>query len=386
MITHKENIKSAANWRNIRCLAGVVVLSAVLFHPGQAAAIAYASSVSGTSGQYTVEYDNLRELLKQGNLQLKKSIDDYEENVAAYQEIWDTLKWEQSNMEDKAEYMEDGDQTTAGVYASNASMLKSSARRIYSQLDTLTSDKSTRSLEKSADAYTMSAQTLMNSYNQMVQNIEAARKNVEALRAARDAAGRQNAAGSLAQAQVDSAENRLIQAENSLASLTEQALELRQKLLTMLGIADSGTVTIGPVSQPDMAAIEAIDFETDQKKAVGSDSSVQSQRHAKALGSAAVNRRFKLVDEAEGTAVSDFTAAYQDLLAQKTAYEAALQSHASALLTYQALQRKQQAGLLSNVEYLQGEADYQQKKAAKEIAAMNLVQAYEAYCWEIKGV
>lgn len=373
--------------RIIRRLAGAALLCAALLLSGSAdAAAAYASSISGAAGQYTVEYDNLRELLKQGNLQLKKSLNDYEENVAAYQEIWDTLKWEQSNMEDKAEEMEDSSRGTAGVYSSNASMLKSSAGRIYSQLDSLTSKKGTRSLEKSADAYTMSAQTLMNSYNQIVQNMEAGRKNVEALRAARDAAGRQNTAGSLTQAQVDSAENNLAQAENSYASLTEQALELRQRLLTMLGITDTEAVTIGPVSQPDMEAIAAIDFEADQKKAVGSDSSVQSQRHAKALGSSAVNRRFKLVDEAEGTAVSDFAAAYQELLARRTAYEAALQSHESALLTYQALQRKQQAGLLTNVEYLQGEADYQQKKAAKEIAAMNLVQAYEAYCWEIKGI
>ena len=51
-------------------------------------------------------------------------------------------------MEDKAEEMGGEDSQTAGIYSSNAAMLKSSASRIYSQLDTMTSEKSTRSLEK----------------------------------------------------------------------------------------------------------------------------------------------------------------------------------------------------------------------------------------------
>lgn len=66
-----------------------------------------------------------------------------EDNINAYQEIWDTLKREQDNMEDKAEDMDDEDSQTAGIYASNAAMLKSSASRIYIQLDTMTSEKST---------------------------------------------------------------------------------------------------------------------------------------------------------------------------------------------------------------------------------------------------
>ena len=42
--------------------------------------------------------------------------------------------------------------------------------------------------------------------------------------------------------------------------------------------------------------------------------------------------------------------------------------------------------MLSNTEYLQGEADYAKSKAAKESASMHLVQAYESYCWEVKGI
>lgn len=346
----------------------------------------YPENAGNTAGTVIIEYGSLRDLLKQGNLSLKESIEDYEDNVNAYQEIWDTLKREQDNMEDKAEDMNGGDSQTAGIYSSNAAMLKSSASRIYRQLDTMTSEKSTRSLEKSADTFTMTAQTLMNSYNQMVQNVEYQEKRVESLQAALGAMVRKQSAGSATQAQVKEAQKSLDIAGNSLESLKLQARELRQQLLTMLGIEDSSQVVIGTIPEPDMAAIEAVDYESDKNKAMGNDKSVQNARHTSANSTTEINIRFKLVDEAEGTKEAAFLAAYQELNASKTAYEAALTAFRSAQLSYEGLQRKQQAGLLTNTQYLEGQASYLEKKAAKETASMNLVAAYEAYCWDVKGI
>ena len=349
----------------------------------QAAAL---DNTENTADVIHIEYSNLRELLKQGNLSLKESIEDYEDNVNAYQEIWDTLKREQDNMEDKAEDMDDEDSQTAGVYASNAAMLKSSASRIYSQLDTMTSEKSTRSLEKSADTFTMTAQTLMNSYNQMVQNVEYQEKRAESLQAAWEAMARKQAAGSATQAQLKEAQKSLDTARNSLESLNLQARELRQQLLTMLGLEASSQAVIGTIPEPDMAAIEAVDYESDKVRAMGNDKSVQNARHTSASSTTEINIRFKLVDEAEGTKEAAFLASYQELQARKTAYEAALTAFRSAQLSYEGLQRKQQAGLLTNTEYLEGQASYLEKKAAKETASMNLVAAYESYCWDVKGI
>lgn len=265
-------------------------------------------------------------------------------------------------------------------------MLKTSASRIYSQLDTMTSEKSTRSLEKSADTFTMTAQTLMNSYNQMVQNVEYQEKRVESLQAAFEAMGRKQAAGSATQAQLKEAQKNLDTAKNSLESLRLQASQLRQQLLTMLGIEDSSQVVIGTVPEPDMAAIEAVDYESDKIRAMGNDKSVQNARHTSASSTTEINIRFRLVDEAEGTKEAAFLASYQNLQASKTAYEAALTAFQSAQLAYEGLQRKQQAGLLTGTQYLEGQASYLEKKAAKETAAMNLTAAYESYCWDVKGI
>ena len=349
-----------------------------------------AATQRAASQEITVEYGNLRTLLKEGNLTLKKTIEDQEDSINAYQEMWDTMKWEQDNLEDKAEEMEDDADSkgmeTAALYASNASMLKSSAKRIYNQIKNLTDEKSTRSIEKSADSYTYTAQTLMNSYNQMASNVKATEKSVNALEASYQFLVRKGQAGTATQAEVQEGQNRLEQARTSLASLKEQEKQLRFKLLNMLGLEDSGSVSIGAIPEPDLAAIGAIDFESDKNKAIGNDSNVQNQRHSKAVSTAEMNQRFRQVDEAEGTAEASITAAYQELQARLLQYQAALEFYTGAELVYQSQKRRQAAGMLSNTEYLQGEADYAKSKAAKETASMNLVQAYESYCWEVKGI
>ena len=383
---NRSHLKSIGRKTDNRKKAVTFLLAMALCLWGAGGRTSLAAVADESQGTVIIEYNNLRELLKQGNLSLKESIEDYEDNINAYQEIWDTLKREQDNMEDKAEDMDGEDSQTAGIYSSNAAMLKSSASRIYRQLDSMTSEKSTRSLEKSADTFTMTAQTLMNSYNQMVQNVEYQEKRVESLQAAFEAMVRKQAAGSATQAQMKEAKKSLDTAGNSLDSLRLQAGELRRQLLTMLGIEDSSQVVIGAIPEPDMAAIEAVDYESDKNRAMGNDRNVQNARHTSASSTTEINIRFRLVEEAEGTKEAAFLASYQNLQASKTAYEAALTAFESAQLTYEGLQRKQQAGLLTSTQYLEGQAAYLEKKAAKETASMNLAAAYESYCWDVKGI
>ena len=364
------------------CFLIAAAVCFLLIVPGECRA----DEANGASGTAAVEYENLRELLKSGNRVLKNSIESYQDNVAAYEEIWTVMKRKQGDMEDLAEEAEEAGSENTALYTSNAAMLKNSAKSIYKQIESMTSEKSTRSLEKSADSYTMAAQTLMNSYNQMVLNIEAQAKMVEVYQADSDAAARKLAAGSATQADVKKAADNLDQASNSLASLREQAQELKTQLLTMLGLEGKDDVTIGTIPEPDMAAIEAVNLEADKTKAIGNSSSVQSARHSSAVGTSAKNRKSSQVEEAEGSAEAEITEAYQELMVKKTEYQASFDSYESALLTYQSLQVKKQAGLINQSEYLQGEARYLTARAAKETASMNLVQAYESYCWLVQGI
>lgn len=362
--------------------AALMVLLCFALSIGGANTALGAETGAGTeveTGAQVIQYQDLRELLKAGNPGLKEKIDDYNNNVQTYQDMWDAFKWEQWDMESKAEDMKDSDAAASSLYASNAAMLKSSARNMYKQIDKMTGEKSTRSLEKEADSLTMAAQALMNSYNQMAVNARAKAKTAEAVKA-------RYSIGSATLADVQAAEQRLTNARNAAASMEEQAAQLKADLLLLLGMEPGARVEIGAVPAPDLEAIAAIDVEADRNKALGNNSSVLSARHAKAVGTAAQNRREKQVNQAEGQAEADLNSLYQTVVEKRTAYEGAAASWESAQIIYNSLQNKQSAGMLTNTEYLEGEASYLEKQAAWESASMALRQAYENYRWEVLGV
>lgn len=365
-----------------KTIAAVVLLCFCLHFAGAAPAF----GAQDQAGAQRIEYDDLRELLKAGNAGLKAKIDDYNDNVQTYEDMRASLKWEQWDMESKAEDLKDSDAGASALYASNADMLKSSARNIYKQIDKMTGEKSQRSLEKEADALTMTAQALMNSYNQMAVSARAKGKSAESAEAAYGAVKARYSIGAATLAEVQSAEQSLTNARNACAAMEEQAVQLKADLLLLLGMDPGAEVEIGEIPPPDLAAVAAIDVEADRNKAMGNNSDVLSARHTKAPSTAAQNRREKQVAEAEGQAVAELEALYQTVLEKRTAYEAAAASWESARITYASLQRRQQAGLLTNTEYLEGEAAYLEKQAAWASASMALRQAYENYRWEVLGV
>ncbi len=338
-----------------------------------------------SAGSAAVEYDNLRILLLAGSLELSNANKSYNTNKANYQSMLQTLRDEQDYMKLMADHYEDDPEVEA-QYRASASILGSTASQISRRLESLNRTSSTLSVEKNIDSYTMTAQTRMNSYNQMVLNVNAARKNVEAATSRYNATVRRQAAGAATAEDVMSALDQLEQTQNLLRSYEQQMSALRFSLLSMLGLEDTASVTIGGIPEPDLAAIDAIDFETDKQKAIGSNKNVQNVRHANAGTTAEIQQKFKTVAEAEGSAEAEITAAYEQLMSRKFQYQAALEAYGSKLLEYQSLQRKKQAGMVGEADYLQGEADYLEALAAKETASMTLYQTYESYLWEVKGV
>ncbi len=332
-----------------------------------------------------VEYEDLRQLLIDGNLQLQEETDSYYTNLEDCQRLIDAMTEERDYMLLKKEQYEE-DAAASGQYRQNASNLLNSITRLEKQLTRAKSSSGFLSTDKKIDSYTMSAQTLMNSYNQMEMNVSAKEKTVAAAQASHEAILLKYAAGAATKADVEAASSSLKLQQNQLASYRQQAGGLRFDLLSMLGITDGETVTIGRVPEPDLAAIDAVDFERDQEKAVGNSSSVQGARHTYAGTLTEKKMKSGRETEATGTVLADITDSYQQMLSMRTAYQAAKEAFSSAEADYRALQLKKQAGMLDTAGYLAGEASYLEALARQETAKMNLYQAYENYKWEVKGV
>lgn len=338
------------------------------------------------SSGFIVEYEDLKQLLQSGNSSLKQIKENQEDSRKPYEEMQEILKEEAKEMEKMADsYEDDGNTKMQKFYEDRADQLKTAASQVGSRLRKMSSSSQNKTYEKQTETLLVTAQTLMISYNQMSGQIEAQEKGAEAASASYEAAKTGYEAGIAKSGEVAEAMNDFHAAQNTLDSLKEQAEKLKTQLLKMLGLENDGTVEIGSVLKPDPDVIDTIDFETDKLTAVSNDSTYVSELNSSVKGTDARILRSMRVSDAADTELVSITQAYQELQNKKLLYDAALSAYEAARLDYDALLRKKQAGLLSNAELLEGEASWLSKKASMSEASMNLFQAYETYCWEVKG-
>ena len=331
-----------------------------------------------------VDYNNLEQLV-QNNRDLKNALDNYTSNKETYENMLKTLEDERDYMKFMQEKYED-DAEAKATYKMNASMLNMSISQITKQLESQESKTQTTSRQKTIDSYVLTAQSLMRTYNQMNTKAQAEEKNYQAAQSSYQAALKKQSAGMATAADVMAASDTMQSAKNRYESYRQQASNARFNLLSALGLDTSVGIAIGSVPLPDLAAIEAVDFNSDMEQAVGNSSSVQNARHQSAGTATEISVKSDQESQAEGTVRSRMQSLYDQLKAAKLQYDGAEAAYQSASITYASLQKKQQAGMLSQSDYLQGVADYYSALDARETAVVNLNQAWETYNWTVKGV
>ena len=331
-----------------------------------------------------VDYNNLEQLV-QNNRNLKNALDNYTSNKETYENMLKTLEDERDYMKFMQEKYED-DAEAKATYKMNASMLNMSISQITKQLESQESKTQTTSRQKTIDSYVLTAQSLMRTYNQMNTKAQAEEKNYEAARSSYQAALKKQSAGMATAADVMAASDTMQSAKNRYESYRQQAANARFNLLSALGLDTSADITIGSVALPDLSAIDAVDFNTDVEQAIGNSASVQNTRHQSAGTATEISVKSNQESQDEGTVRSQMQSLYDQLKAARLQYEGAEDAYQSASITYASLQKKQQAGMLSQNDYQQGVADYYSALDAKETAVVNLNQAWETYNWTVKGV
>ena len=332
----------------------------------------------------SVDYNNLEQLV-QNNRSLKNALDNYTSSRETYENMLKTLEDERDYMKFMQEKYED-DAEAKATYKMNASMLNMSISQITKQLESQESKIQTTSRQKTIDSYVLTAQSLMRTYNQMNTKAQAEEKNYQAAQSSYQAVLKKQSAGMATAADVMTASDTMQSAKNRYESYRQQASNARFNLLSALGLDTSADIAIGSVPLPDLSAIDVVDFNTDVEQAVGNSSSVQNARHQSAGTATEISVKSDQESQAEGTVRSRMQSLYDQLKAAKLQYDGAEDAYQSASITYASLQKKQQAGMLSQSDYLQGVADYYSALDAKETAVVNLNQAWETYNWTVKGV
>ena len=372
--------------------AGILAFPASVFPVMAETSEAAADDTAGQSAEAeslavsvtSVDYDNLEQLV-QNNRNLKNALENYTSNKETYENMLKTLEDERDYMKLMQEKYDD-DAEAKATYKMNASMLSASISQITKQLESMEKKTQSVSRQKTIDGYVLTAQSLMRTYNQMNTKALAEEKNYQAAQSSYQATLKKQSAGMATAADVMAAADTMESAKNRYESYRQQASNARFNLLSALGLDTSAEITIGSVPLPDLAAIDAVDFNTDVEQAVGNSASVQNTRSQKAGTATEISVKSDQEIQAEGTVRTQMQSLYDQLKAAKIQYEGAEAAYQSASIAYSSLQKKQQAGMLSQGDYLQGVADYYSALDARETAVVNLNQAWETYNWTVKGV
>ena len=368
-------LKKILSKKNIRAFAAVLALSAMTI----------ACSISAFAE--TVEYDNLKELLIAGSADLQAATDSYYSNVEKLNSMINTINEERQQYVLQAELLKDDDRTAASEYTSEANQMGKTLKTLRKQLSNQTNIKQQLSVEKTVNTYLIMAQSTMVSYNQAVLNADAKAKSYQAALTTYQNTLTRASAGMATENDVTTAYNNMLLQQNEMKQYKQNAADLRESLLAMLGITDSADVTIGTVPDLDLSLIDAIDFEADKAKAIVADSDVKNARNNVVVAnSAGYELRFDNIADEESSAEVDITDAYNQLLAERVSFEGAQASYQAAKLTYDGALRKKQAGMLTEAGWQSAEATYLQAYAQYKTAAMSIFQTYSNYKWQVIGL
>ena len=250
-----------------------------------------------------------------------------------------------------------------------------------------TSKRNTSQIRQYEKQVISGAQSAMIGYNTIVDNKATLETMVDLYQKQCDMYQRMAALGLANQTDVVSAQTSLIGAKSQLASLQSQQDSVYRTLCLLLGYDTGSGVEIRNLPDFDMSRLDGMNLKADTKKAIGNNYTLIGQRtSAKGETNAQIAARLNTIEEGEQKLTIEMQRLYQDVLDKKAAYEAAMTGYEAAEKSNGAAQRQYQNGLLSEMQYVGTQISYNQKKAAKESAELDLWTAMNAYDWGIEGL
>ena len=230
------------------------------------------------------------------------------------------------------------------------------------------------------------AQSAMIGYDTIRQNIATLETMVKLYEQQAAMANRQAALGMATENNLASANSSLLAAQAQLASLREQQESVRRTLCLLLGYDPDANPEVCPVPEFDMARLAGMNLEEDTKKAIGNNQTLIAQRTSpKGTTNDRIAARSRMIQEGDQKLTIEMQRLYQDVQDKKAAYDAACTGFEAARLNHDASERQYRLGLLSDVQYIGTQISFYQKKAERDSANLNLLQAMETYDWAILG-
>lgn len=335
-----------------------------------------------------LEYDEIPDLVHEYNSTVTdvwEDLEDARQDLYKNVEKLESSKLEMKHKKERAE--DDGEMDRYVNFYMQEAILDAVASGVRSAASSLLSDTTKGSLQKMENQFTKAAQSLMISYDSLTKQKNTVEKLAELYGEQYRLAADKRAQGMATDTEVLTAQTNQLSAQSTLESINAALLQMKPTLCRLTGWAADANPEIAPVPSVDQSRLDAMNLETDTRKAIGNNTTLIGQRtSAKGKTYAGVEARLNMINEGDAKLTIKMKELYNDVYSKKAAYEAACDGYESAKKARDGYQRMYQLGMLSKSDYLGTEVSFYQAEASWKAADTAFLLAVETYGWAVKGL
>ncbi len=264
------------------------------------------------------------------------------------------------------------------------------AKQLNQSADNNTDDSTTKSLSyaMSEARIVMNAKSSFIAYYSALTELESAKTRLESLKADETLTAAKAAAGTVTDKELRAAQKSVSEQESVVKRAEESIEETRQKLIVMLGWKSTDTPEIGELPEVTAENVNAIDINSDLKKAEDNNYTlkINKRKLENASDSDNISVLKSTIDSNERSISVSVNSAYSSLKTALLNLETAQLELSNAEKNMTVSEAGYSAGLISKYEYTTKKSELEEKKAAVTKAKCSLISAYMTYESYIGGL
>ena len=257
------------------------------------------------------------------------------------------------------------------------------AKQLNQSADNNTDDSTTKSLSyaMSEAKIVMNAKSSFIAYYSALTELESAKTRLESLKADETLTAAKAAAGTVTEKELRAAQKSVSEQESAAKKAEESIEETRQKLIVMLGWKSTDTPEIGELPEVTAETVNAIDINSDLKKAEDNNYTlkINKRKLENASDSDNISVLKSTIDSNERSISVSVNSAYSSLKTALLNLETAQLELSNAEKNMTVSEAGYSAGLISKYEYTTKKSELEEKKAAVTKAKCSLISAYMTY-------
>ncbi|MEF9954711.1 MAG: TolC family protein [Clostridium sp.] len=273
---------------------------------------------------------------------------------------------------------------------SGAAMMENAANKQQMSADSSYLDNEMRRIQylKNQTGLIVSAESLFNSYNQLNNSLGVIQKNIEILEAVYASTQTRASIGLATQADVLSAKKNIQSLQSTFTQSQSSLASVKQKLCMMTGWKYDAQPEIRSVPTADVNRIALMNPAADQQAALDHNYDLKYNKRQYSNmndGTSDKKNMERTIKNMEENIVAGIKNLYNDVLQKQTACELADAELTTETTKMNAMENKNQLGMVSRLEYLQEQAAFLGKQIDRQTADIALFQSIETYDWAVKG-